>query len=129
VPVITVVCGALLIAVGVWGYADTAAQTALIPAYIGAVLALLGLLALKESLLKHAMHAAAAIGLLSFLATASMGLPKLFKMLGGEEVERPKAVLSQSITAGICAAFVGLCVNSFLQARRRRKAAGNLPPE
>ena len=80
-------------------------------------------MSVKESLLKHAMHAAAALGLLSFLATAGMGLPKLFTMLGGGEVERPKAVILQSITAGICAVFVALCVNSFIQARRRRKAA------
>jgi hypothetical protein len=124
VPVVTVVCGLVLVGVGLWGYLDTSAPTALIPAGIGAVLVVLGLLALKESLLKHAMHAAAAVGLLSFVVTAVMGLPKLVKLLSGGEVARPKAVISQSITAGVCAVFVALCVNSFVAARRRRKAAG-----
>ena len=127
-PVVSIVCGGLLIAVGVWGYAGSSAPTALIPAGIGAVLAVLGLLALKESLLKHAMHAAAALGLLSFLVTGVMGLPKLAKMLAGEQPDRPRAVISQSLTAGICAVFVALCVNSFIQARRRRQATA-APPQ
>jgi hypothetical protein len=122
-PIVSIVCGGLLMALGGYLYADTGALTSLIPAGIGALLAGLGALALKESLLKHAMHAAAMIGLLSFLATAFMGLPKLVTMLTGGEVERPKAVIGQSITAGICLVFVALCVNSFIQARRRRAAA------
>jgi hypothetical protein len=122
VPIVSIVFGALLIALGAWGYLDTRAATALIPAGIGGVLALCGLLALKESLLKHAMHAAAMVGLLSFLTTVFMAVPKLITLAQGGEVERPKAVLSQAITAGLSAVFVGLCINSFLQARRRRAA-------
>jgi hypothetical protein len=121
-PVVSIVCGGLLIAVGVWGYLPSHSGTALIPAGIGGALVVLGLLALKESLLKHTMHAAAAIGLLSFLVTGVMGLPKLARMLAGEQLDRPRAVISQSLTAGICAVFVALCVNSFIQARRRRAA-------
>jgi hypothetical protein len=51
----------------------------------------------------------------------------LVTLLSGGEVARPKAAVSQSITAAVCAAFVALCVNSFLAARRRRKAAGQAP--
>jgi hypothetical protein len=118
-----VICGGLLVALGVGGYLWTSAVTALIPAGIGAVLIVLGLLAFKESLLKHTMHAAAMIGLLSFLATAGMGLPKLVTLLSGGQVDRPRAVYLQCLTALVCAVFVGLCVNSFITVRRRRRAA------
>src|SRR4051794_7576716 len=69
VPVVSIIWGGLLIGLGLWGYlgTGTTSWTALIPAFVGAPLALCGLLALKESLLKHAMHAAAMIGLIGFL--------------------------------------------------------------
>jgi uncharacterized membrane protein len=121
VPVVTVVCGGLLIALGLWGKygTGTPSNTALIPAGVGAVLVVLGVLALKESLLKHAMHAAAALGLLGFLAGAARFVQK---WAHDGKVEGP-AALSTGLMALICAAFVALCVNSFVAARRRRKAA------
>lgn len=121
-PIITVVFGMLLIGVGGYFFNETRAPTALIPAWMGLALALLGLLALKDRLRKHAMHAAVLIGLVGCIATASMGLPNLFILLKGGTVDRPNAAYSQSITAGICLVFVILCVNSFIQARLRRKA-------
>jgi len=123
VPVITIVFGVLLIAVGVGGYlhSDPRAPTALIPAWMGLALVLFGLLAFKEGLRKHAMHLASLLGLLGFAATAWMGLPKLWVVLNGGEVARPVAVYSQSITAGLCLIFLLLCINSFVQARLLRK--------
>jgi hypothetical protein len=120
---ITVVFGALLVVVGVVGFVATGSEhyTALIPAGLGGVLALLGGLSFKDHLRKHTMHAAALLGLLGFAGTV-MGIPKLIKHLSGGTVERPAAAVAQSITAGLCAVFVGLCVKSFLDARRRRKA-------
>jgi hypothetical protein len=94
----------------------------LIPAYFGAAIVLCGLVALKEQFLKHAMHVAAMIGLVGFLAGAGMGLPKLPKLLNGQ-AERPAAVKLQLWMGGVCLVFVVLCVNSFIQARRRRRAA------
>jgi hypothetical protein len=118
---VSIVIGGLLIAVGLGGYfgTGTSSWTALIPAFVGAALALLGLVALKESLLKHAMHAAAAVGLLGFLAAAGRFVPKA---LQGGDLREP-ALLCTGLMALLCAAFVGLCVNSFVQARRRRAAA------
>jgi hypothetical protein len=130
VPFVTVLFGGLLVALGLDGYfgsigliqpAELQKQTALIPAYLGAGLILCGLVALKSSLLKHAMHFAAMLGLLGFLSGAGMGLPKLSKLLAGE-AERPAAVRSQLWMGGVCLVFVVLCVNSFIQARRRRQA-------
>src|SRR5262245_47669024 len=86
----------------------------------GLVFVILGMLATKEKLLKHAMHAAAALALLGFLATAALSFPKLPALLSGGEVERPNAVIAQAIMAALCAVFVGLCIKSFLDARRRR---------
>jgi hypothetical protein len=102
---ITIVFGAVLVLLGLGGYfgSDTQSMTALIPAFFGVPLALLGLLALKDSLRKHAMHLAAMVGLLGFLGAAGSLINKL-----------------QALMAIVCAVFVGLCVRSFIQARRSR---------
>jgi hypothetical protein len=131
VPFVAILCGLLLIGLGLDGYYDLAgfvrpqelhAATSLIPAYFGAALILCGLVALKQSLLKHTMHLAAMVGLVGLLAGAGMGLPKLPKLLDGT-AERPAAVRQQLSMAVICLVFVLLCINSFIQARRRRRAA------
>jgi hypothetical protein len=95
--------------------ASTRSATALIPSYVGAGLAVCGLFALRPNARKHAMHAAAMIGLLGFLAAA------------GRFVMKPAAPTSVGpasllIMAVICAAFVILCVRSFIDARKRRQA-------
>ena len=61
------------------------------------------------------------VGLLGFLGTV-MGVPKAITLATGGTVERPAAAISQTVTAALCLVFVGLCVNSFVQARRRRRA-------
>jgi hypothetical protein len=123
VPIVSVVFGVLLTALGLWGWLGAEPEhrsvTALIPAFVGAPLVLLGLLALKESLLKHAMHAAAALGLLGFLAVLGRLIVKLAR--GGTVEDR--AGTSMVLMAVLCGAFVALCVNSFIQVRRRRRAA------
>ena len=115
--------GLVLIVVGVASFVLTAGEhyhpTALIPAAFGILLLLLGLIALKDSLRKHAMHLAAMVGLLGFLGGAIMGLPKLPALLSGT-AERPAAVIEQLIMAAICLLFVALCVRSFIVARRNR---------
>jgi hypothetical protein len=127
-PAITIVFGSLLVIVGLVGYLGTGSEhpTALIPAALGLVLAILGGLSFKDRLRKHAMHAAAALGLVGLLGVGARCLPPLFKLLAGESIPRPAAFASQAVTAVLCAVFVGLCVNSFIQARRRRSQA---PPE
>jgi cation transport ATPase len=139
VPIVTVVFGALLIALGIWGRfggslglwdpfrlsaPEHLSNTALIPAFVGAALVVLGLLAFKESLLKHAMHGAAAIGLLGLLAAAGR---LVWSLLSKGKVEGVGGV-SLVVMTLLCAVFVGLCVNSFIQARRRRRAAATVVP-
>jgi hypothetical protein len=116
VPIVSVVFGALLTALGLWGWFGAEPEHRSVTAFIPAFL---GLLALKESMLKHAMHAAAALGLLGFLAALGRIIQKLAT---GGTVEG-RAGTSTVLMAVLCGVFVALCVNSFIQARRRRRAA------
>lgn len=117
----TVLFGIALIALGIISYVATAGVSvaALIPAFFGVVLALLGWLALNERYRKHAMHAAVALGLLGFLGTVR-GLMAVPRLLSGAEVQRPAAALAQAVMAILMAVFVGLGVRSFIEARRAR---------
>lgn len=117
--------GGLLIVVGAVGYgvSESKSATALIPAFIGLALAVLGWLSRQDHLRKHVMHAAALIGLVGFVVPAVRSFPQLPALFAGEAA-LPAAVASQAITAVICAVFVGLCVKSFIDARRARKASG-----
>jgi hypothetical protein len=136
----TISAGGLLIALGAWGYLGAEeghrSVTALIPAFFGLALILLGLLAFKEHLRKHVMHLAAMIGLIGLvvpLARSAGSVPELIregrviKEFDGQKKDMTRAVVSQLVMAGVCLVFVGLCVNSFVQARRaraRREQAG-----
>ena len=123
-PALTLGFGCILIALGFIGYVATGQQsvTALIPSFFGAGLVVAGAVAFKDATMKHAMHGAAMLGLLGFLGSAS-GLLKLPALLSGAQLERPAAVASQSAMAVFCAIFVGLCVRSFIQVRRKREQA------
>jgi uncharacterized membrane protein len=112
----------ILVGVGTWLVSESRSPTALIPAAFGLILAILGFLALKDRLRMHVMHAAVLVGLIGLIGAGVMSGRKLPALLSGGEVERPLAVISQAITALTCAVFVGLCVRSFIEARRRRSA-------
>lgn len=121
-PSISIICGVLLILIGIVGYIngvtnDKASVTALIPAFIGLVMVLLGMLArLKEGLRKHLMHAAIVVALLGFIATAGRLMMKM------SELSASPAVLSQAATAIVCLAFVVFAIRSFAAARRERNS-------
>jgi fluoride ion exporter CrcB/FEX len=120
----TIGFGIVLIVLGLGGYfgTDRVSLTALIPAAFGLMLVIFGALARDEKRRKLAMHIAVTVGLLGFLGTVS-GLVKLPTLLSGGEVARPAAVISQSIMAVLMAVYVGMCVKSFIDARRRRAGA------
>jgi hypothetical protein len=120
-PILSILFGGLLIALGLWGYttAEVKSVTALIPAFVGGPLVLLGLLGLAERMLKHAMHTAAMIGLLGLLGGAAKAVEMVVR--GKDLASKPG--ISSLLMAALCAIFVGLCVNSFIQVRRRRRAA------
>lgn len=117
--------GIVLIALGTGFYfgTDTSSLTPLIPAAIGLALLLLGLLARRDRLRKHAMHSAAMVGTLGFLGGAFMAGKALVTLATGSEVARPAAAVESGIMAFLCALFVFLCIRSFRIARRRRQEA------
>jgi hypothetical protein len=114
--------GTALIVLGLGAYLGTGRQsvTAMIPAFFGALLATLGLVARDERKRKHAMHAAVLLGLLGF-AGSVRGVSGVLTMLRGGEVARPVAAIVQATMAVLCAIFLGLAVRSFAEARRARK--------
>jgi len=117
-PLNTIICGILLILVGVIGYVhglmnEKASVTALIPAFFGLALTVLGIVAQSsEGLRKHIMHAAVAIGLIGFILTAGRLASKF------SELSMSAAVISQAAMAAICLLFVILAIRSFAAARR-----------
>ena len=121
-PRITVVFSLVYIALGLAGFFLTGAvhATALIPAFIGVVLLVLGLLGSNEKLRMHVMHAALLIGLLALLGTA----PSLLKLPAAFDgtAERPEAVFAQAATAVVSVVYLAVGVRSFLAARRARSA-------
>lgn len=122
-PYVTMALGSVLSLIGIGFYLGTGATsvTALIPAFLGIPIGIAGFVARREAWRKHAMHAAVLLALVGFLGSAR-GLGSLPGLLSGAELVRPAAVAAQSITAVLCAVFVGLAVNSFIQARRADQA-------
>ena len=120
----TIVSGGLLVAVGLLGYTASelqpAPKTALIPAALGAILVVCGALAFNEKLRKHVMHLAAMVGLFGVLGGF---MPLVRQILNNGDFNPLKlSAITGELTIVICAVFVGLCVNSFIQARKARQA-------
>ena len=116
--------GALLIVLGLVGYlspdalgkndSDKTSPTALIPAGIGAVLLLCGLIVeFAPHTRKHVMHLAAVVGLIGALG----GIMPLTR--GPFDLEKA-SVRSGLLMIILCGAFVVLCIRSFVLARIAR---------
>jgi O-antigen/teichoic acid export membrane protein len=110
----TIGFGVALIVLGLAGYlASGAAQiTALIPAFFGLPLLLIGFLARDDKKRKAAMHVAVVVGLLGFLGS-------LYSLITRWTYANPGAMLAQLGMVLLTAAFVGLCLKSFIDARRQ----------
>jgi hypothetical protein len=107
---------------GIAGFVLTGSthKTALIPCIFGILFLVFGLLARKDNLRKHVMHAAVLIALLAFLGTARSlsHLPELFN----GTPEKPAAIITQSLNAGLSLLYIILAIRSFIQARRARSS-------
>ncbi|MGL6076671.1 MAG: hypothetical protein ACRC8S_21150 [Fimbriiglobus sp.] len=133
-PVKAIICGALLITIGVNAYLNgtpnpetgAVSPTALIPAYFGGALALMGALGFIEGLRKHVMHLAAMVGLFGLLG----GFAPIIRALAtGKELDfTAPAIRNGLMMTVICAAFVYLCVMSFRDARKAREAKAAAVP-
>ena len=117
-PSTAIICGVFLILNGIIGYVygaldGKASVTALIPAFFGIVLTLLGVLAnAKPDLRKHLMHGALLIALVGFIVPIVRILSKI------STISLSPAIVSQAAMALICLFFLVLGINSFIDARR-----------
>ena len=108
-PTITLAIGALLVALGGYAYTGSVSRSpmTLIPAIVGAVFVVLGLLARNPAMKKHAMHGTAAIALLGALA----GIGPL--AMGGTTRFPPLMIQATTGMMLLCAVLLALCVRSF----------------
>jgi hypothetical protein len=117
---LVILIGALLTALGAYTYTGSATQSAmtLIPAMVGVVFIVLGLVARKDGARKHALHAASALALLGVLA----GIGPL--AMGGTDRFPPLMMQGTTGMAVLCAILFAVAVRYFLRARRERGALG-----
>ncbi len=115
---ITLAVGAVLTGLGIAGYALTGATslTALIPSLVGVLILGCGVLARREKLRRHAIHAALAVALLGALGSL-MNVAKIGQVIAGT-AERPAAVVVSTVMFVVLVAYIGVGVRSFVAARR-----------
>lgn len=121
---VTLVFAVLLIALGLGSFFGTGSQhfTALIPAVVGLLLGLFGLLAMSPDpgRRKLYMHINVTIGLLGFLAAAGRAIQS-YGHARSEGIEPDRIALgAQATMAGLLLIYVLMCVRSFIEARRTR---------
>ena len=111
---VTQIVGLVLIAVGVIAYVATgfASVTALLPAALGVVVGVLGLVAARTEGGHHAIHAALVVALLGALGS--------LRPTGGLADGEPAAITSV-VTIIVCAVYIALGVRSFVAARKERE--------
>lgn len=116
---LSVIFGSLLVMIGAVGYVltDMVSVTALIPAFFGLAIILLGVMAYTPARRKLAMHLAMGVAVLGVLGSAS-GLIGLARSLGGPPAGA--ADISRSLMAIALACYLGLGIKSFVAARRAR---------
>jgi len=122
--------GVLLAVLGVVLYAmadpelkkEWKALTAFIPTGFGAALIVIGQIAQSgsEKVRMHSMHAAALIGLVGVIGGVVMTILDIRK-LGGDTPPSNLAMGGKAALAVLCAAFLALCIKSFIEVRRARK--------
>jgi hypothetical protein len=124
---LTLIFALILIVLGVAVFVATGshAPTALIPAYFGILLGILGLLANTPNSKRRMlfMHIAVTVGLIGFVFPGWRGVSDLVSQMHGQIVLRPTAMKEELAMAAICLVYVLLCVRSFVAARRERISA------
>jgi hypothetical protein len=122
----TIFFSIVLIALGLYGYFGSPdaepSKTALIPAAFGILLLIPGLIALNDRFRMHAMHAAAAVGLLGLVMAGGRGGMKIGSLFSDDPNVNKRPIMMVLAMAAVCLVFVGLCVKSFIDARRRQAA-------
>ncbi len=123
---LTIIIGLLLTLLGVGSYAGlTVAEgkavsvTALIPAMAGIPILLLGLVALREPLRKHAMHGVAILALLGLV----LPLGRLGMQLAKGAPVKSTVLASLLLMAALSGFLLVACVRSFIRVRLSRSTA------
>ena len=121
-PLLTILIGAALVVTGAVAYfvSDSSSLTALIPAAVGLLLVIAGLIARTPKLRKPAIHGALAVALLGAIGSL-MNVAKLGDLIAGT-AERPGAIISSTIMLVLLVALITAGVRSFIAARRGRQA-------
>lgn len=119
---LTFICSLVLIALGLVGYfaweaigASKQAFTSLIPAFIGGLMLLGGIIALKKHMM--GMHIAVLFSLLGGLAGLGRLIPSLIKGSLDWSTAAPKLILVMTV---VCIFYTVMAVRSFIAARRAR---------
>jgi len=122
---VTIVFGALLVALGLVGFFGTGGihYTALIPTWFGLALGAGGILAISPSegrrkLFMHINVTVGLVGLIGAIAAALQGYGHARSL--GEEPDYI-ALAAKLTMAALLLIYVNLCVRSFIQARRSRQ--------
>jgi hypothetical protein len=122
---LTIGFGVLLIALGIFGFVATgsAHPTALIPAGIGLLFVLFGVMANTENAKRRMlwMHISVTVALLGFLGTIPADIDTI-RIARGMVLPHPVAVLEKGAMSLLCLLYVLLCIRSFIAARRTRLA-------
>jgi len=115
VAFLSMIVGVLLIGIGIgaYVYTDQKSITALIPAFLGVILIILGVLARNDRMRKHSMHAAMLFALLGVIVS----LWRLTK----SNPNYPAIPYFHIAVVVCCALFIALGIKSFIDARRRRQ--------
>lgn len=118
---VSILFGLTLIILGLYSYfgVSTESITALIPAFVGVIILILGVIGLKEKNLKNTMHIAAVLMLIAFIGSVRgfIALPDLF--LG--TAERPWAIIAQVIMGIIALIFLIMAIRSFIDSRKKKE--------
>lgn len=121
---VTIRFSILLIALGVLFLYLSGMVHALIPAFFGVVLLVLGLLARGDDVKRRmlVMHIAVTLALVGFLFPAVIAAKLWWTAHNGGDL-RVLAFREQILMAIICLVYVALCVRSFIAARKARLAS------
>lgn len=119
-PRLALIVGVALIVVGTWAYLISgpgASPTALIPAVLGLLLVVAGVVARRGGAARrHAMHAAAAVALIGVLGS----LGQLIAQPAAGSDHADIAQIAGLLNLVLCGVFLVAAIRSFVQARRAR---------
>ena len=112
-PITTILTGLALILIGVGFFVGTGSEheTALIPVIPGLLILLAGAFAFKPNLRMHLIHGALVLALLTVIGVL---VQRAWTITAAEA--------AQLLSVLVCVAYIAVGVQSFLAARRKRKA-------